>query len=195
MAISPAQSLQDQFASGLICFGCGPANPLGLQLKSYPGSVWQDDGATGFLPGLDPPGQWLPEGIAPPPPLSSRLVAMFEPQAHHQAFPGVINGGIISTLLDCHLNWTAAWQLMIRNQLDAPPCCVTAHYQVTFKAPTPAGVRLMLQAWPLEVSERKGKVFGVLGPVDNRGILQQVTATGEGTFVAVKPGHPAFHRW
>lgn len=28
-------SLQDQFASNSICFGCGPANPHGLQLKSF----------------------------------------------------------------------------------------------------------------------------------------------------------------
>jgi acyl-coenzyme A thioesterase PaaI-like protein len=195
MNIQPDQSLQDQFASRLICFGCGPANPLGLQLKSYLGSAAQEDAHKGFLPGLEPPGNWLPAGLAAPPPLPSRLVASFQPQAHHQAFPGVVNGGIISTLLDCHLNWTAVWRLMIQNQLTGPPCCVTANYQVTFKAPTPAGVLLMLQAWPLEVSERKGKIFGVLGPVDDRGILQQVTATGEGTFVAVKPGHPAFHRW
>ena len=30
-----SQSLQDQFAPTLICFGCGPANQQGLQIKSF----------------------------------------------------------------------------------------------------------------------------------------------------------------
>lgn len=29
------QSLQEKFAPQSICFGCGPANPQGLQIKSY----------------------------------------------------------------------------------------------------------------------------------------------------------------
>jgi hypothetical protein len=29
------KSLQDQFAPNLICFGCGPANEKGLQIKSF----------------------------------------------------------------------------------------------------------------------------------------------------------------
>lgn len=35
-------SLQERFIPGTTCFGCGPANPKGLRLKSYPG----DDGWT-----------------------------------------------------------------------------------------------------------------------------------------------------
>ena len=31
----------------------------------------------------------------------------FNPSEKHQAFPGMINGGIIGTLLDCHGNWIA----------------------------------------------------------------------------------------
>ena len=34
----------------------------------------------------------------------------------YEAFPGVLNGGIIGTLLDCHCNWTAAWHLMHKAQ-------------------------------------------------------------------------------
>ena len=32
------------------------------------------------------------------------LELKFMPEPHHQAFPGMVNGGIIGTLLDCH-NW------------------------------------------------------------------------------------------
>ena len=40
------------------------------------------------------------------------LEMRFNPSAEHQAFPGMINGGIIGTLMDCHGNWTAAIALM-----------------------------------------------------------------------------------
>src|ERR1051326_4771219 len=68
-----------------------------------------------------------------------RVVAEWTPESHHQAFPGMLGGGIIGTLLDCHSNWTAAWHLMQRNHLDRPPTTVTADYHVKLKAPTPMG--------------------------------------------------------
>jgi len=33
---SPGPSIQDRYFADLMCFGCGPANERGLQLKSYP---------------------------------------------------------------------------------------------------------------------------------------------------------------
>lgn len=152
-----SQSLQDQFAPNLICFGCGPANEKGLQIKSFV--------------------------------RDNKLVASFSPQPHHQAFEGMVNGGIIGVLLDCHLNWTAAWHLMQKNGFDVPPCCVTAKYGVEFQQPTPAETTLVLEAWVVDASERKAVVEGTIGPEG------KVTAKGYGTFVAVKPGHPAYHRW
>src|SRR5688572_27719003 len=35
------------------------------------------------------------------------VVAEWKAEPHHEAFPGVLNGGIIGALLDCHSNWTA----------------------------------------------------------------------------------------
>ena len=40
------------------------------------------------------------------------LVARWRPEEHHQAFPGVLNGGIVGALLDCHSNWAATVALM-----------------------------------------------------------------------------------
>ena len=40
------------------------------------------------------------------------LTAEFLPEDHHQAFGGVLNGGIAGALLDCHSNWAAAHALM-----------------------------------------------------------------------------------
>ena len=65
----------------------------------------------------------------------------FQPQAQHQAFPGVINGGIIGALLDCHGNWTAAIAIMDRLGLEQPLCTVTAQYEVKLRRPTPFGPR------------------------------------------------------
>ena len=72
------------------------------------------------------------------------LELRFTPSDEHQAFPGMVNGGIIGSLLDCHGNWAAAIALMDQSQLDEPPCTVTATYSVSLRRPTPAGVELYL---------------------------------------------------
>lgn len=35
------------------------------------------------------------------------VVASFTPKEHHLAFPGILNGGIIATIIDCHCTGTA----------------------------------------------------------------------------------------
>src|SRR5882672_8214077 len=52
------------------------------------------------------------------------VVADFRAEPHHIAFPGIVNGGILGALLDCHSNWTAAHHLMKAGGLPAPPCTV-----------------------------------------------------------------------
>ncbi|WP_251359838.1 PaaI family thioesterase [Kangiella sp. TOML190] len=62
------------------CFGCGTLNEQGLGIKSY----------------------WV-EGKE-----GEESVCEFMPQAHHNAGPEhVLNGGIISTIIDCHCVCTA----------------------------------------------------------------------------------------
>ncbi|MEM9412238.1 MAG: PaaI family thioesterase [Planctomycetota bacterium] len=151
------RSLQDQFAPDLICFGCGPANEKGLQIKS-------------FVAG-------------------EKVIATFSPQSHHQAFEGMVNGGIIGSLLDCHMNWTAAWQLMRNHESEMPPCTVTGEFTVSFKAPTPSDAELKLEAWVEQSDMKKASIKSTLTFND------QVSATGRGVFIAVREGHPAFHRW
>ncbi len=117
------------------------------------------------------------------------VVATWTPQPHHQAFPGLLNGGIIGTLLDCHCNWTAAHHFMQRSGAAAPPATVTADYTVTLKRPTPIDAPVRLRARVVEATERRAVVDATL---ESNG---EVTATCRGTFVAVKPGHPAYvHR-
>lgn len=151
-------SLQEIHAPRSICYGCGPANPDGLRIRSFPGS----DGT---------------------------VTATWRPAAHHAAFAGVLNGGIIGTLLDCHCNWAACWHLMQRDGLPRPPCTVTASYAIKLLRPTPMDADLELTARVVESTADRARVEGTLRA---QGVE---CANCTGTFVAVKAGHPAFHRW
>lgn len=122
-------------------------------------------------------------------PEGEEVVARWTPENHHEAFPGVLNGGIIGSLLDCHCNWTAAWHLMNRAGADRPPCTVTMEYAVKLLRPTPTDRELELRARVVHSAEDRATIEGEL-------IAEGKTcATCTGKFVAVKPGHPAYHRW
>src|SRR5215213_5676146 len=78
------------------------------------------------------------------------FVAEWTAEPHHQAFPGVLNGGIIGALLDCHSNWTAAYFLMKNNAKTAPDCTVTAEFHVKLLRPTPSDALIHLRAKVVE---------------------------------------------
>jgi acyl-coenzyme A thioesterase PaaI-like protein len=159
-ATTTEPSLQQRYAPGGRCFGCGPANPIGLQIGSHP----------------DP----TDEGV---------LVASWMPSPEHEAFAGVVNGGILGTLLDCHANWTAAWHLMRKRGADHPPTTVTLEYSIRMRRPTPSDAPLRLRAWVLDSADDRAPIEAEISSGNT------ITATGSGTFVAVKPDHPAFDRW
>ncbi len=151
------QSLQDRYAKRSICYGCGPANPQGLQIQS------------------------VVEG--------DQVIAHWKPKPYHHAFPNVLNGGIIGTLLDCHCNWAAAWYLMQSQHKDEPPCTVTAKYTIELLRPTPMDTMLTLKAELQEIKGKRAVIKGYLIAND------KVCDICLGTFVAVTPEHPAYHRW
>jgi acyl-coenzyme A thioesterase PaaI-like protein len=113
------------------------------------------------------------------------LVCEWMPEPHHEAFAGVLNGGIVGTLLDCHGNWTAAWHLMRRDGALKPPTTVTADYTVKLKRPTPTDFPLRLTARAASSDGPRVTVEAEITSGD------QVTATFVGHFVAVGPDHPA----
>lgn len=123
--LTNGESVQDRYFSDGRCFGCGPANELGLHLRSFPGS--------------------------------RGLVAEWEPGQQHEAFPGVLCGGIIGTLLDCHSNWTAWWALFERDGIERP-ITVTAGYEVKLLRPTPLDRAVSLYSEPIEIGEDRVKV-------------------------------------
>jgi acyl-coenzyme A thioesterase PaaI-like protein len=122
-------------------------------------------------------------------PQGEEVICEWQPEAYHEAYPGMLNGGIIGTLMDCHSNWTAAWHLMKRNNQIHAPCTVTADYAIKLKRPTPTDKPVKLVARVIESTDDRAVVEAELVAND------KVCATCRGTFVAVKPGHPAYHRW
>lgn len=153
-------SVQERYAPRNACFGCGPANPDGLRVRSFP-----------------------TDGEGDP------LVAEWLPSKRHEAFPGVLNGGIVGALLDCHGNWTAARHLMLKHGESAPPCTVTAEFSVKLKRPASSRAPATLLARIVESGADRALVEATLS---SGGKLCAVLV---GTFVAVKLGHPAYHRW
>ena len=117
------------------------------------------------------------------------LVATWRPGPHHEAFPGVLNGGIIGTLLDCHCNWAAAHALM------------RGRRAIVRRAPSPRSTRSACGG------RRRRRPRSTCG--HGWSTIQDDRATIDGElsrrrrghrhlprpFVAVKPGHPAYHRW
>ena|SRR5438105_2984007 len=149
--------LQELYAPRGACFGCGPANPHGLRLRSFV--------------------------------LGTEVIAQWQPVGKYQAFPGILNGGIIGTLLDCHSNWTAAWYLQQQRQMSQPPCTVTADYAIKLLRPTPIDSPLRLVARIVACSDDRATIDAELNSAG------KPRATCRGTFVAVQPGHPAYHQW
>ncbi|GAA5644979.1 PaaI family thioesterase [Vibrio proteolyticus] len=109
------------------CFGCGPENPLGLQIKSH----WVDE---------------------------NKSACRFVPSPHHCAGPvQFLNGGIISTIIDCHCICTAiakGYQLQEREIGTGETIWyVTGKLDVTFLKPVRIEQEVELVA---EIDEIKG---------------------------------------
>lgn len=126
------QALQDIWPEAT-CYGCGPANPYGLHIKSY----WDSDGETVFC--------------------------RFQPDLKYNAgFPNVMYGGLVASLIDCHSIWTAiaaAYKAEGRPHGSAPSISyVTGSLQVRYLHPTPLDQEIVLRAHVTEVRGRKTHV-------------------------------------
>jgi len=110
-------SIQELLYPGMPCFGCGPANTKGLQLRSYP-----------------------VEGV---------VRARFTPWPEHDNGLGFLNGGIISTVLDCHSAAAVMWEAEQRGWAPLPGAMlsyVTAGLDVRFLRPSPLATAVELRA-------------------------------------------------
>lgn len=92
------------------CWGCGRNNPNGLYIKS----AWSEDGQV--------------------------ALAHFDPYPEHTGHKGVLNGGIIATLMDCHcMGLAMAYAHRAeKRQIGTQPLItyVTASLKVDYLKPT-----------------------------------------------------------
>ena len=83
----------------------------------------------------------------------------FTPKDFHTAFPGVVYGGLIASLFDCHCIGTAiaaAYDAEGRKVGTDPAIMyVTANLNVNYIRPTPMNRELMLKAHIVETKGRK----------------------------------------
>ncbi|MFM2587671.1 PaaI family thioesterase [Vibrio sp. TBV020] len=111
------------------CYGCGTRNELGLQIKSY----WQSD---------------------------VEATCEFEPSLHHCAGPThFLNGGIISTIIDCHCVCMAiAKGYQVRGQevgIGEPVWFATGNLNVSFLKPVSISSAVILKARVVEIFDKK----------------------------------------
>ncbi len=83
-------------------------------------------------------------------------VAEFTPRPEHDNGFGFVNGGIITTMLDCHGAAVVLWEAA-RHEWHAAPGAplpfITAGFDVRFLRPTPLGPQLHLTAVPVRLDE------------------------------------------
>ena len=113
-------SLQEIVDPNGTCFGCGMGNAHGLHLQSYPDN----------------------DGI--------HVVATIQPEEWHCGWPGLVYGGYIAMVTDCHSNWTAMHAHYIAEGRDVGSLpkinCATGKLDLHYHKPTPMGVPLVLRA-------------------------------------------------
>lgn len=137
MIATSGLAFQDTWQHGT-CFGCGPANPIGLHIKSY----WSED--------------------------KSAVVATYQPKSDFNAgVENVMYGGIIASLIDCHSIWTSiayTYQEEARPFRETPEIWyVTGRLDVRYLAPTPLDQPIYLKAIVEKFEGRRAYVFCELG--------------------------------
>ena len=84
------------------------------------------------------------------------VVAEFTPWPQHDNGFGFLNGGIITTVLDCHGAAVVMWEAASaggRRRPGAPVPFITAGFDVRFLRPTPLGTTVQLTASPESIDE------------------------------------------
>lgn len=113
----------------------------------------------------------------------NQYVCIWQSNMYHMAGPaGVLNGGIIATIIDCHSVCTAIaneYRIEGRN-LNSEPLiwCVTASLKLDYLLPTPIENPVTLRA---HVKEKKGKKT-----VINCSLISNMLETVKAAVIAVR---------
>lgn len=101
----------------------------------------------------------------------NRVHARFTPCLEHQSYPGILHGGLISTLLDETIGRTA---------IASDLWCMTVKLLVRFRKPVPLNQEIRLTG---EMTRKTGRLL------EGRGVLQlqdgTVAAEATGTFIRI----------
>lgn len=116
-----------------------------------------------------------------------KTVSYYTPREDQIAVPGVVYGGLIASIVDCHSTGSASLALHRKNGHEPgsgvePPRFVTASLHVDYLKPTPHGVTLKLVG---TVEEIHPKRFRVLTEVMANG---EVCAKGDVVAVVMPDG-------
>ena len=117
------------------------------------------------------------------------VVAEWRAEPYLEAYPGIVNAGIVGAVLDCHAGAAAAWYLMRRAADQRPRLVITADYSVRLRRPTPSKAPLELVARLVEATDERAVVEAEIRAAG------EVCARLQGTFVVLKPEHAAFKAW
>jgi len=169
---APGAAVQDHYPEeSARCYGCGRLNEDGLHVRT----CWARDADDH---------EAAARGAE-----SDETVAHFTPRPEHTALPGIVYGGLIASLIDCHSTGTAAaavFRAEGRSFDSQPPVrCVTAALHVDFVRPTPLGVTLELRGRVKELKGRKVVVTTTLSA------LGEVCARGEVVAIRLPPAAAA----
>lgn len=90
------------------------------------------------------------------------VVCAWRPQPHHIGHPGILYGGMIACVIDCHCIWTAVAYAHRANgvEMSGTPrfLYVTAGLSVNYRKPAPIDSAIELRARVTEFGERKAIV-------------------------------------
>jgi acyl-coenzyme A thioesterase PaaI-like protein len=93
-------------------------------------------------------------------------VCIFNPDEKYMAIPGMVYGGLIASIIDCHSTGSAAAFAAKAEgrEIDSDPAIrfLTAALHVDFKNPTPMGVPLELRSQAKEIKPKKVVITTVL---------------------------------
>jgi acyl-coenzyme A thioesterase PaaI-like protein len=96
--------------------------------------------------------------------VGAELVCRWSPRPHHIGYPGIVCGGVIAALVDCHCIWTALATacrdegLPLADTSPPPFAFVTGQLQVSYWKPASIDRPLELQANVADKGERRVQV-------------------------------------
>lgn len=88
------------------------------------------------------------------------LVCRWRPPSHHIGHPGVVYGGTIASIVDCHSIWTAlaTWCRETGTEIAAAPPFVTGKLTVSYLKPAHIEQVLELRARVADAGDRRSTV-------------------------------------